>query len=108
MVHHHRRHKQKDNIFAKPLPFTPDLAAAAHYHENTNTMGYKKNCCTNQREYLPVAELKFMEAQCLIAGAEPGTAIQALEAILQFARTAEMNATLGRVYESSGLKRCAM
>lgn len=47
-----------------------------------------------------------MEAQCLIAGGEPGTAIQALEAILQFARTAEMSATLGRVYESSGLKRC--
>ena len=46
-----------------------------------------------------------MEAQCLIAGGEPGTAIQALEAILQFARTAEMSATLARVYESSGLKR---
>lgn len=63
--------------------------------------------CTKKREYLPVAELKFMEAQCLIAGGEPGAAISALESILQFARTTEMNATLGRVYETSGLKRCA-
>ncbi|CAM9599204.1 unnamed protein product [Ectocarpus fasciculatus] len=68
------------------------------------------NLTPSQKEYLPVAELKFMEAQCLIAGGEPGTAIPALEAILQFARTAEMSATLGRVYESSGLKRnaCSM
>eukprot|EP00903_Cladosiphon_okamuranus_P008735 g8367.t1 len=68
------------------------------------------NLTPSQREYLPVAELKFMEAQCLIAGGEPGTAIQALEAILHFARTAEMNATLGRVYEGAGLKRnaCSM
>lgn len=54
-----------------------------------------------------MAELKFMEAQCLIAGGEPGAAISALESILQFARTTEMSATLGRVYETSGLKRCA-
>lgn len=59
----------------------------------------------HQKEYLPVAELKFMEAQCLIAGGEAGSAIPALEAILQFARTPEMSVTLGRVYESSGLKR---
>lgn len=59
-----------------------------------------------QRENLPVAELKFMEAQCLIAGGEPSAAISALEAIPQYARTAEMSATLGRVYEASGLKRC--
>lgn len=52
-----------------------------------------------------MAELKFMEAQCLIAGGEAGSAIPALEAILQFARTLEMSVTLGRVYESSGLKR---
>eukprot|EP00904_Undaria_pinnatifida_P001371 jgi/Undpi1/11234/HiC_scaffold_30.g13532.m1 len=64
----------------------------------------------SQRENLPVAELKFMEAQCLIAGGEPSAAISALEAIPQYARTAEMSATLGRVYEASGLKRnaCSM
>ncbi|CAM9332755.1 unnamed protein product [Pylaiella littoralis] len=68
------------------------------------------NLTPHQIEYLRVAELKFMEAQCLIAGGESGAAIQALETILQFARTAEMSATLARVYETSGLKRnaCSM
>lgn len=54
---------------------------------------------------VPLAELKFMEAQCLIAAREPGAAIASLEGISKPTRTAEMNATLARVYENSGLKR---
>lgn len=59
----------------------------------------------SQVEYLPLADIKYKEAQCLIADGELGAAISALESIMQFARTAEVSATLGRVYESSGLKR---
>ena len=52
-----------------------------------------------------MAEVKFLEAQCLIAAGENGAAISALEGIPQFARTPVMNATLGRVYDNKGLKR---
>lgn len=55
-----------------------------------------------------MAELKFKEAQCLVAVGEPGAAIASLESIKKFARTFEMSATLARVYESSGLKRYAL
>lgn len=58
-----------------------------------------------QKEYLAVAEVKFMEAQCLISAGESGTAIAALEAIDVLDRTTVMNITLGRVYETHGLKR---
>lgn len=46
-----------------------------------------------------------MEAQCLIAGGEARAAIPPLEAILPFARSAEMSATLGRVSEMAALKK---
>lgn len=46
-----------------------------------------------------------MEAQCLIAAGEPGAAIASLESVTKSARTAEMSATLAKVYETSGLRR---
>ncbi|CAM9877479.1 unnamed protein product [Ascophyllum nodosum] len=61
----------------------------------------------HEKDNFPVAEVKFLEAQCLIAAGENGAAISALEGIPQFARTPVMNATLGRVYDNKGLKRSA-
>ncbi|CAM9515203.1 unnamed protein product, partial [Discosporangium mesarthrocarpum] len=60
-----------------------------------------------QVEYLPLAELKFKEAQCLITGGDTGAAISSLEAILPYARTAEMSITLAQTYRNSNLKRNA-
>ncbi|CAM9531895.1 unnamed protein product, partial [Phaeothamnion confervicola] len=60
-----------------------------------------------QRTYLQEAALRFKEACCLRECGDASAAITALEGVLLFARTAEMNVCLAGTYESAGLKRNA-
>ncbi|KAG5185653.1 hypothetical protein JKP88DRAFT_262625 [Tribonema minus] len=63
---------------------------------------------TWQADYKEEAQLKFKEAKCLMENKQDAAAISALEAIVLFARTVEMNLVLARCYETTGMNKNAI